>query len=82
MILLAPIRLFVLPTTSSEIGPLTSLPAKEESVLPRAKLVLAPKVLFLNALRLHSTQTQQKQQQQLDASFWSPKGSLEEVRAC
>lgn len=38
-------RLFALPTVPSEVGPVASLPAKEESVLPRAKPVPAPKVL-------------------------------------
>ncbi|CAM9794454.1 unnamed protein product [Scytosiphon promiscuus] len=36
-------RLFVLPTVPSEVGPVATLPAKEDSVLPRAKPVPAPK---------------------------------------
>ncbi|CAB1097939.1 unnamed protein product [Ectocarpus sp. CCAP 1310/34] len=36
-------RLFVLPTVPSEVGPVATLPAKEESALPRAKPVPAPK---------------------------------------
>ncbi|CBJ25930.1 Ribosome biogenesis regulatory protein homolog [Ectocarpus siliculosus] len=36
-------RLFVLPTVPSEVGPVATLPAKEESILPRAKPVPAPK---------------------------------------
>lgn len=37
-------RLFVLPTVPSEVGPVATLPAKEESVLPRAKPIPVPKV--------------------------------------
>eukprot|EP00752_Nemacystus_decipiens_P018305 g16421.t1 len=36
-------RLFVLPTVPSEVGPVATLPAKEDSLLPRAKPVPAPK---------------------------------------
>lgn len=41
------IRLFVLPTVPSEVGPVATLPAKEESILPRAKPVPVPKVQSL-----------------------------------
>lgn len=40
-------RLFVLPTVPSEVGPVATLPAKEDSLLPRAKPVPAPKVPIL-----------------------------------
>lgn len=39
-------RLFVLPTVPSEVGPVATLPAKEDSLLPRAKPVPAPKVWY------------------------------------
>lgn len=37
-------RLFVLPTVPSDVGPVATLPAKEESILPRAKPIPVPKV--------------------------------------
>ncbi|CAN0213700.1 unnamed protein product [Pylaiella littoralis] len=36
-------RLFVLPTVPSEVGPVATLPAKEDSTLPRAKPIPTPK---------------------------------------
>lgn len=47
-----PPRLFVLPTVPSEVGPVATLPAKEESVLPRAKPIPVPKVAYAGRVTL------------------------------